>query len=328
MKTKRLLMGLAAILILVFHFWMPLTASPIETNIYRSAYLGVDIFFFVSAYSLSQRKHISWLKFMGNRLLYVYAPFVVMCLMAALYKGWTLRKLSMALCGVSFFLAGGGSFLWFAIAIMLVYMVAPGMIKLKEKFGYGAAVIVMIAWLVLVCILQFVFSYTTIFILINRIPIMIIGFFYDDLRKILNRRYAIAGIIIGLVVGACIVYNYCGNVRLNKPISDIYYILVIPFTVSLIMLIDFIETKFPFKCRPLDFIGGLTLEIYGMQMIFGYDIESKVFKMLKQTTMSLSILKLISFLVTVCLLIMISWIFSKIKTVILEYVKRKKEEKV
>ncbi len=78
-------MGLAALLILAFHFWMPLTASPIEANLYRSTYWGVDIFFFVSAYSLSQRKHISWLQFVGNRLIYVYIPFAVMAVIAAIY---------------------------------------------------------------------------------------------------------------------------------------------------------------------------------------------------------------------------------------------------
>jgi len=309
MKSKKSLMALAAILILIFHFWMPLTASLIETNIYKSTYLGVDIFFFVSAYSLSQRKHISWLQFISNRLLYVYVPFAVMCLIAALYKGWTLQKLVLTLCGVSFFVAGGGSFLWFAIAIMIVYMVAPGMLVLREKFGYWSALIVMATWLVLVCALQFGVGYTNVFILLNRIPIMLLGFFYDDIRKLLAKRYALVGIVAGLIAGAFITYNFCGNVRLNKPIAEVYYILVIPFTVSFIMLIDYISARVSFGCKPLEFIGGFTLELYGMQMIFGYDIEKAVFRNLK-TVIPMTAAKLVSFLITACALILIAWVFS------------------
>lgn len=322
MKTKKSLMGLAAILILLFHFWMPLTASPIEVNLYRSTYWGVDIFFFVSAYSLSQRKHISWLQFVGNRLIYVYVPFAVMAVIAAIYKGWSFSKLVKTLVGVSFFKTGGGSFLWFAIAIMLIYLIAPGMPKLKDKFGYWSAAMVLVAWLLLVCVLQFGFGYTTIFILLNRIPIMVVGYFYDDLRKLFDYKYTVWGITAVLIAGALLVYNFGGSVKLNKPIAEIYYLIAIPFTVAFIMLTDYIASRTSFSNKPLSFIGGFTLELYGMQMIFGYDIESKVFKLLKQTAAPLGIMKLVSFVVTICLLILISWIFANIKKFIIEYIKK------
>ena len=53
MKSKRVLMGFAALLIFLFHFYIPLSS---EGNIFAFAYLGVDIFFFVSAYSLGKKK--------------------------------------------------------------------------------------------------------------------------------------------------------------------------------------------------------------------------------------------------------------------------------
>ena len=55
MKSKRVLMGFAALLIFLFHFYIPLSS---EGNIFAFAYLGVDIFFFVSAYSLGKKEDI------------------------------------------------------------------------------------------------------------------------------------------------------------------------------------------------------------------------------------------------------------------------------
>ena len=58
MKCKKSIMGLAALLIMIFHFYIPFSGLKAELVIYRAAYIGVDIFFFVSAYSLAQRDRI------------------------------------------------------------------------------------------------------------------------------------------------------------------------------------------------------------------------------------------------------------------------------
>ena len=44
-------MGLAALLIMIFHFYIPFSGLKAELVIYRAAYIGVDIFF------LCQRIH-------------------------------------------------------------------------------------------------------------------------------------------------------------------------------------------------------------------------------------------------------------------------------
>lgn len=94
MKCRKSLMGLAALLIMIFHFYIPVTKSPFEMAFYRASYIGVDLFFFVSAYSLSQREKISFVPFMKNRLCNVYVPFLVMAGICAVYKKWTWQRFS------------------------------------------------------------------------------------------------------------------------------------------------------------------------------------------------------------------------------------------
>jgi len=303
-------MGFAAILIVVFHFWMPLTTSVIEAGIYKCTYLGVDIFFLVSAYSLSNRRNSSYLEFIANRLLNVYVPFVVMAIICTVYKQWTAPYLIKVLCGVEFFRRGGGSFLWFAIAIMLLYLITPFVIRLKDKYKWQTLVIVLALWLLLVCVLQFVFEYTTIFILLNRIPVFLAGLYYEDIRKILESKWAAVVITAGIIFGAWELYKWGGNVRLSKPITDFYYLIAIPLVISIVLLFDFISQKVTAKNYVFGFTGGFTLELYGIQMIFGYDIETRMFRLMKQTTMPMPLAKMGTFLLTASILILLAWLFS------------------
>lgn len=326
MKCKKSLMGLAALLIVIFHFWIIITKSPVEITIYRSAYLGVDIFFFVSAYSLGQKKDIKYGSFILNRLLYIYLPFIVMAGICAIYKHWTIKRFFTVVSGVEFFKQGGGSFLWFTVAIMLLYLIAPLFVKLKSNLGYKALFVLFPAWGVLVWILQYVFHYTDIFILLNRIPIFIIGLYYEELRNSKLRKFALPLIFAGIIGGGVLIYHYGGKVRLNKPISDMYYLVVIPFVLGIVGMFDFISQKVHFRNLPLQFIGGITLELYGMQMIFGFDIETKILKAMLKKPLSMELKKLYTFLLTLLLLILIAWIFHLPKVIIQKISKHFKEK--
>ena len=80
----------------------------------------MDIFFFVSAYSLAQRDRIEYWKFVGNRLLSIYIPFVLFAVVAGFYEKWKYPRFFKVISGIEFFKRGGGSFLWFFVAIMLI----------------------------------------------------------------------------------------------------------------------------------------------------------------------------------------------------------------
>lgn len=320
MKCKKSLAGFAALLIVFYHFWIPLSTSAIETNIYRSTYIGVDIFFFVSAYSQAQRKQSSYLKFIVNRFEYIYAPFVVMAVICGIYKHWKLSRLALVVSGAEFFKRGGGSFLWFIVGIMLFYFIAPFIIRLKEKNGPITFLSVIFVWLMLVITLQYVFAYTPIFILLNRIPIFLLGMYYDDIRRAVPKKLKLPFILAGLIVGGILVYKFGAGTKLMKPLIDIYYVVAVPFTLAVVGLFDYISQRSSVKNIPFTFVGGITLELYGMQMIFGYDIEKKLLRLFKNLDISAWMTKLIPCVLTVCLLIIIAWLFAGLKKMVLNKV--------
>lgn len=314
MKCKRSLMGLAGILIVIFHFYMPLTDNSLEQTIYRASYLGVDLFFFLSAYSLGSKRIIKYGEFILNRLVNVYLPFVFFSLIAFVYGGWKISKLFRVITGVEFFRKGGGSFLWFFPGIMLFYLFTPIIKKLKNKMGLALLPLGLIIWLVSVSCLQFVFCYTDIFVLLNRLPIFLLGFFYDDIiEKMKGREVYI--LIPLLLIGGFFVYRYGACVRLGKPITDIYYLIDIPFVFALIGIIDYLNGKGLRESLFLRFVGGFTLELYAVQMIFGVDIESYLFKHTGNC-------KIITFILTLLCLIGISYLTSLCKKSIFKFFRK------
>lgn len=109
---------------MIFHFYIPFSGLKAELVIYRAAYIGVDIFFFVSAYSLAQRDRIEYWKFVGNRLLSVYIPFVLFAVVAAFYDKWKYPRFFKVISGIEFSKRRRLLFMVF-VAIMLIYLIAP-----------------------------------------------------------------------------------------------------------------------------------------------------------------------------------------------------------
>lgn len=319
MKCKKSIMGLAALLIVIFHFYIPFTGTKLELTLWRATYIGVDLFFFVSAYSLGQREKISYLKFVGNRLLSIYVPFVVFAAVANFYEKWKYPRFFKVISGAEFFKRGGGSFLWFFVAIMLIYFIAPLLVKLKNRFKWKAFAGMMLGWIILSLIFQYVFHNRSIFILLNRLPIFFIGMYYGEIRKLPLKRFKLPVILIGLVVGGFLINKY-GSLRpLHKPLQDMYYVIAIPFIVSFVALWDFISSRVKIRNMPLQFIGRFTLELYALQMIFGYNMEIKILNSTKKM--------LPSFLITALCLILEAYILYLAKTLFTKLILKLKEKK-
>ncbi len=291
MKCKKSLMGLAALLIVVFHFYIPFLGNQIEMTLYRASYIGVDIFFFVSAYSLASRP-MEWKAFLLNRLRYIYLPFVALAVLGAVYGKWTIARFFSVICGVEFFQKGGGSFLWFFIAIMLLYLVSPLLVGMKERMegskdasrnsfarSMSSLGVMLLIWLLLAVILQYGFQNKTLFILVNRLPIFFLGMHYDALRRIMKQSLlSLSFFLVVLVAGGWLIARYGSLVRLTKPFWDMYYIVAIPFVLALIALWDMISRVSKVRNLPLQWVGQFTMELYGIQMIVGFDWETKLLK--------------------------------------------------
>ena len=158
-------------------------------------------------------------------------------------------------------------------------------------------------WAVLTAVLQYAFNYTTIFILLNRLPVFFIGLYYNDLQTLLSKKTRGIAAVILLLAGSFLVYRFGTTIRLNVPFIDFYYVTAIPMVLGIVELIDLMVQKVNYKFCVLSFLGQITLEIYGLQMIFGYNIESALLKAMGKT------MGIPAFIVTVLILIAMAFIF-------------------
>ena len=311
MRSKRSLMGFSALLILLYHLYIPVTGSVIEQFIYGSSYIGVDIFFFLSAYSIGNASGSDYKSFLKNRFIRIYIPFIIFAGVSCLIKKLSILRFLQIISGIEFFIKGGGAFLWFITAIMLLYILSPFFKYLKKRFGMRSMIIVFAVWLLIAVICQFIFNYKRIFILVNRLPIFFIGFYFKDISDSINRavekKKLPAGFIpiVAVITAAlcCVpVYYFGTGHRLNIPFTDSYYITAIPLTISIIVLFELFNKN---KKDPiLPFFGSMSLELYIMQMVFGYSIEAAVLRALK--------LPLLSFLITASLVVLMAFSFNKL----------------
>lgn len=332
MRSKKALMGYAAILIVLFHFYIPFSTALLEQFLYRAAFIGVDIFFFVSACSLGRQKQIAYGAFIKNRLVSTYVPFISFALIAAIYKGWHVSKFFAVICGLQLLQKGGGAFLWFIPGMMLIYLCVPGWLKVKRRWGLPSLIVMLVCWLALVLILQYLCRYTTLMILLNRLPVFLIGFYVEELCCLVRRKQVGEGTIFDGVsgwislcvivavfcIGAWLTWKYGFRIRIQKPIADGYYIVAIPWILSIIGMFEWAYARLHWRLVPLEWLGRITLELYGLQMIFGFDLENMLMKKTHQG--------FVAFTGMAVVLVAAAWLYHVIYARIRAMITRKRSE--
>ena len=260
--NKKFLQVIAAFQILFFHLWAPITSTQIEQFVLKTAYVGVDMFFFLSAYSLAGRE-IDYVPFLKDRVLKLYAKFAFFVLIMALFsKSFGVIRAVKSLTFIEFFQKGGGAFLWFIPAILIFYAVYPLFLKWNSRFK---VIWVLLIWLTGSVFAEHVLSYTAVFIFTNRIPVILAGYLFKTYcTKNNNLRRSF---IVLIPLGVLLLYMYGFKVRLNFPIKDMFYVLAIPSVLGLVTLSSYVK-----KYAVTESLGSITLELYAVQMIFGQRI--------------------------------------------------------
>lgn len=260
--NKKFLQVIAAFQILFFHLWAPLTSTQIEQFILKTAYVGVDMFFFLSAYSLAGRE-IDYVPFLKDRVLKLYAKFAFFTLIMALFsKSFGVIRVVKSLTLIEFFQKGGGAFLWFIPAILILYIIYPLFLKWNSRLK---VIWVLLIWLTGSVFAEHVLSYTAVFIFTNRIPVILAGYLFKTYcthNNNLRRSF-----IVLIPLGVLLLYMYGFKVRLNFPLKDMFYVLAIPTVLGLVTLSSYVK-----KYVVTESLGSITLELYAVQMIFGQRI--------------------------------------------------------
>lgn len=263
-------MFFSSLLIIIFHLWINIfdrtsNLYHIEEFIRQICFIGVDIFFFLSAYSISNVKNGDYKSFIKSRFKKVYIPYIIFSLIALFYMKWNIKTFILNIIGINLFIKGGGSFLWFIPAIMIIYILLPLFSYLDNKYKKLTPITTFIIWLVSTILLSVNNSFNHIFIFTNRIPIIFLGYYfkkYNIIEKMSKKLYLLITTIL-LIVGVFILY-YFRHLNISF-LKDIFYILAIPLTIGTILLINLIPTN-----KTMNLLGSITLEMYATQMIFGY----------------------------------------------------------
>lgn len=250
--NKKFLQFIAALAILVFHLGIPVTSA--DTFLMKIGYIGVDIFFFLSAYSLAD-KEIDYTALLKNRFFNIYLKFLIFVVIAAIYKGYSLLKVIKVLTLIEFFEKGGGAFLWYVPAIVLFYLIYPFFVKWNSKYK---SLITLAVWLLVSLILDKLIGYNKIFIFTNRLPVILAGY---ELKKRSIPKWVAP---VCLPVGVILTYIFGYTVKLGIPFSDFYFVTNLLLAVSICLLSGYIK-----NAKIWNVLGSATLELYCLQMIFG-----------------------------------------------------------
>lgn len=286
MKNKKVIMSFSALMIIIFHLWINITKPNtniylIETYLRYIGYIGVDIFFFLSAYSLAKNEIDNYLNFIYKRFKKIYLKFIIFGVIAFFFNKWSFLKLLKIIFGIEFLTKGGGSFLWFIPAIMIIYVFLPLYKKLDNKYRVITPIITIITYLILVITLS-INKKTTLLIFINRIPIILLGYYFSKLKifeklqknNLLYYCIALCLTIFGLFFNY---YLYLNHFYLSY-FQDIFYVLSIPLIIGVILLLDKIKSN-----KLFNYLGSITLEVYAIQMIFGYYLTGKLVKIISNS---------------------------------------------
>lgn len=285
-ERRSYIMGIATIMIVLFHASSKQTLGPFHYGIHSFFWLGVEIFLFLSGfgmhYALSKTPQPALASFYKKRVLRLMPTCIIfgIVLLPLWYYGapYLYQKFS-----ISFFLAFIGLDVWYIRTQLIFYLLTPffhALLTYKKQ----ATVIVLFA--TSVCLLlsskaspfylnfsEFV-SASTIVWSINRLPAFLIGFYTAmHLKGTWQRKNAYAYTLLSLLVAgvyctARLVITYCPHL-LNSASTETFIQLcasndILFFTwPCFCMLIAQSQNIMPTKMvKSIEWMGKHSLEIF------------------------------------------------------------------
>lgn len=303
-KTKKPIMGLAALLIILFHLFPVIRGgllSNILSFIVKTAYIGVDIFFFMSGYMAYFSKTDNYSAYIKRKIFNIYPVFIFSCILYVLMGGLSPNGVLLTLSGAELFMKGGASFLWFVPAIMIFYLFVPLYKKLPDK--NIKIILTLILWIVLMIFMEHIFDNHSVNIFLCRLPIILIGFALAKYEGRLKKSYELILSLFLLFIGTFLTWKFCYMLKAEFLVSDIFYVIAIPYVLGIILLADFVFSRI--RVYIFEFLGGMSLELYCFQMLFG----AVFFKLASVYLKNVMVL----FLAVLIAIMFISLIISRIK---------------
>lgn len=273
-RNRKALFGFAALIIYAFHGWRAVFADvpglyEIENFIRKYGDVGVDIFLFLSGMGLvnSWKNSSSYKEFILRRLKRIVIPVIIADIVFAIINRSDPAHVIKAISGFYFFSGAMNRYLWFAYAILLLYLCFPFYYKrfMKAKSQGLFTLCVILIWLVIICLPNgHVNDWAYIFF--NRVPIFLIGIYanlflqkHEKCESVILYGIAIVLLAVGMYLSIRIKE---GDLLLFLPHSYALFPYMM-ISLSSILLLSKLFDYIPH--RILDFYGTFTFEFYCIQ---------------------------------------------------------------
>lgn len=269
-KHRGALMGFAMLIIVLFH--VNVARQDAFFGLHRLGNLGVDIFLFLSGIGLwfSWTKHPEVWRFYRRRLIRIYPAWLIIALIYFVPRLWQqpLLLAGEVLFNVRFWTNDEGVF-WFIPAILAMYLLAPHYMRLIQRRPLWRWLPVLLCcWCVAVQWVQPIHEAVGhIEIFWSRLPIFFIGINCGAL--VMEKRKLPAGGLsfllstFGITFALCLYLEQAKHGTFPLFIERMAYIpLTLSTTLLLAALFVFVEKRQQWLLRGLNFIGGISLEIY------------------------------------------------------------------
>ena len=309
LKTKKQIMAVAAIFIAVYHLWIPVFSSAslagrFENFFVSIGYIGVDLFFFLSAYTLTLSDMTSKWKFIFKRFKKVYPVFLIFCVIALIIGKMSLSQFFSTAIFLDFFKNGGGSFLWFIPALLLMYVAFPYCKSILSKYSpLKRLAISIIVWVTLSFAVEYGLSgIVDISIFLMRIPVILLGIFLAEYEGLWSKKRRLILAATLFLPGIVLVYQFGYLDKLTIPFDSIFYIVALPCILGLIFLLDIAFQGVSVKV--VDILGNATLELYCIQMLIGSELVNIIFSITRVKILT----NLITFITVILLSIALSYL--------------------
>ena len=300
-KTKQPIMGVAALLIILYHLF-PVSRSndvvSISTRfVAMTGYIGVDIFFFMTGYMAYYSDTSNYFSYIKRKFLHIYPIFIFCCILYVIMGKLSITKAVLTVFGIEFILNGGGSMIWFIPAIMVFYLAVPFYLKLVRKMNNIKLLIISLAiWSGLMLALENFTDNHSLNIFLCRLPIILLGLFLAEYEgKWRVNIKAGVGVVL-LVAGIALNYNFGYMIKLAFPISDIFYVTAIPYVMGIVLCADVIFAKM--KSYIFSALGKVSLELYCLQMVFGSLIFGRAIRYVNSSLVAFFIVFAIIFILS------------------------------
>ena len=287
-KSRKEIMGVAALLIFLFHHWTVVTPQifpnhptlgAISTFFVTHGHSGVDVFFLLSGMGLvwsADKRRLG--EYYARRLKRVFVPFLISYAVLAFVMKLPFTRWLALVSGYTFLFENMYSVLWFVPAVMILYLLFPLynfiIKKLRSCVLVTAAALVL--WYLGALFLPIRYD---LFGFYNRIPIFLLGVALGRLEKDgkfpkTKLFYIAAPFFIAAGVVTAILCEKKG-VPLLVPVPNCFIptlclalgtVLAVAFVFDLLRRFRISGKVADAVAVPLSFLGSTSLEFYLVQM--------------------------------------------------------------